>query len=217
MKKAAFLFALILAVILFPLQSLEAHPGRTDANGGHTCRTNCEKWGLKYGEYHYHNKGSNSSGGRSSGNSQAKPATPKPPAAKPVQQPKPVAPKVIVAVEQANVFAAPSADSPVTTTLWYGFELVDSGTHPEFVTIGQGFVSKKVITSYTPITPKTVSIHAEKGYFFATPSAESRGRGYAVQHALVQVVGEHGDWYYGSTQDAQGNVLVGFVSKSVAY
>jgi predicted DNA-binding protein YlxM (UPF0122 family) len=34
-----------------------AHPGRTDANGGHTCRTNCEKWGLDYGEYHYHNGG----------------------------------------------------------------------------------------------------------------------------------------------------------------
>ncbi|WP_404815112.1 YHYH domain-containing protein [Psychrobacillus glaciei] len=34
-----------------------AHSGRTDANGGHTCRTNCEKWGLSYGQYHYHNGG----------------------------------------------------------------------------------------------------------------------------------------------------------------
>lgn len=32
-----------------------AHPGNTDSSGGHTCRTNCEKWGLSYGEYHYHN------------------------------------------------------------------------------------------------------------------------------------------------------------------
>ncbi|MGN7469103.1 YHYH domain-containing protein [Brevibacillus sp. SAFN-007a] len=216
MKKSALLFALILAVLILPLQTLEAHPGRTDANGGHTCRTNCEKWGLQYGEYHYHNKGSSSSGSRSSGSSQAKPASSKPPAAKQAQ-PKPVLPKVIVAVDQANVFTAPSADSSVAATLWYGFELVDSGTHPAFVTIGQGFVSKKVITSYTPIPPKVVSIHADKGYFFSTPSAESRGRGYAVKYALVQVVGEHGDWYYGSTQDAQGNVLVGFVSKSVAY
>lgn len=32
----------------------EAHPGRTDSSGGHTCRTNCEKWGLRYGQYHYH-------------------------------------------------------------------------------------------------------------------------------------------------------------------
>ena len=31
-----------------------AHPGRTDAHGCHTCRTNCEKWGLSYGEYHCH-------------------------------------------------------------------------------------------------------------------------------------------------------------------
>ena len=23
-----------------------AHPGGTDSNGGHTCRTNCGKWGL---------------------------------------------------------------------------------------------------------------------------------------------------------------------------
>lgn len=35
--------------------SASAHPGRTDANGGHTCRTNCPSWGLNYGEYHYHN------------------------------------------------------------------------------------------------------------------------------------------------------------------
>ncbi|MCM3760374.1 copper amine oxidase N-terminal domain-containing protein [Alkalihalobacillus oceani] len=35
-----------------------AHPGRTDTNGGHTCWTNCAKWGLKTGEYHYHNGGS---------------------------------------------------------------------------------------------------------------------------------------------------------------
>jgi hypothetical protein len=31
-----------------------AHPGDTDAFGGHVCRTNCEEWGLNYGEYHYH-------------------------------------------------------------------------------------------------------------------------------------------------------------------
>jgi len=33
----------------------QAHPGRTDSKGCHTCRTNCtEKWGLEYGEYHCH-------------------------------------------------------------------------------------------------------------------------------------------------------------------
>lgn len=31
-----------------------AHPGRTDKRGGHTCKTNCKKWGLKYGQYHFH-------------------------------------------------------------------------------------------------------------------------------------------------------------------
>ncbi|WP_313892959.1 YHYH domain-containing protein [Psychrobacillus sp.] len=44
----------LLLVITTPAM---AHPGRTDANGGHTCRTNCGKWGLNYGEYHYHNGG----------------------------------------------------------------------------------------------------------------------------------------------------------------
>ena len=43
-----------------------AHPGRTDKYGGHTCRTNCEKWGLEYGEYHYHNGSSRSSRASSS-------------------------------------------------------------------------------------------------------------------------------------------------------
>ncbi|MEI7919348.1 MAG: YHYH domain-containing protein [bacterium] len=33
-----------------------AHPGRTDKRGCHTCKTNCKKWGLKYGQYHCHKK-----------------------------------------------------------------------------------------------------------------------------------------------------------------
>jgi hypothetical protein len=41
----------------------EAHPGRTDGSGGHTCRTNCASWGLGQGEYHYHGGGGSSSGG----------------------------------------------------------------------------------------------------------------------------------------------------------
>ena len=32
-----------------------ASPGGLDKNGGHTCRTNCGKYGLATGEYHYHN------------------------------------------------------------------------------------------------------------------------------------------------------------------
>ncbi|WP_326847622.1 YHYH domain-containing protein [Paenibacillus alvei] len=46
------------------------HPGRTDAKGGHTCKTNCAKWGLKNGEYHYHH-GSSSSSSKKSGSSKS--------------------------------------------------------------------------------------------------------------------------------------------------
>ncbi len=31
-----------------------AHPGNTDAAGGHHCWTNCASWGLVYGQYHFH-------------------------------------------------------------------------------------------------------------------------------------------------------------------
>ncbi|EEL24728.1 hypothetical protein bcere0017_5890 [Bacillus cereus Rock1-3] len=57
------------ALLIAPI-SAYAHPGRTDANGGHTCRTNFEKWGLQYGEYHYHNKPASSSGATSPAPSQ---------------------------------------------------------------------------------------------------------------------------------------------------
>ncbi len=44
-----------LAIFLFGVQKVQAHPGNTDAYGCHTCRTNCPSWGLYYGEYHCHN------------------------------------------------------------------------------------------------------------------------------------------------------------------
>ncbi|SEO11528.1 hypothetical protein SAMN04488134_1046 [Amphibacillus marinus] len=80
MKKSG----LIIVLIIFTLFSLNtyqvyAHPGRTDANGGHYCRTNCEKWGYEYDEYHYHNSGgSGSSSGSSSSTSTGTPAPAKP-------------------------------------------------------------------------------------------------------------------------------------------
>jgi hypothetical protein len=40
-------------VLVLPL-NVSAHPGRTDINGCHTCKTNCEQWGLGCGEYHCH-------------------------------------------------------------------------------------------------------------------------------------------------------------------
>ncbi|MFH1348572.1 MAG: YHYH domain-containing protein [Patescibacteria group bacterium] len=46
-------FALFVILVSIPSITL-AHPGRTDSSGCHTCRTNCEQWGLSYGEYHCH-------------------------------------------------------------------------------------------------------------------------------------------------------------------
>ncbi|RFB14713.1 YHYH domain-containing protein [Bacillus sp. HNG] len=40
-------------LVLYPAVAF-GHPGNTDSNGGHTCKTNCAEWGLYYGEYHYH-------------------------------------------------------------------------------------------------------------------------------------------------------------------
>lgn len=214
MKNITSFVALMLVLFFFPMQMLEAHPGRTDANGGHTCRTNCEKWGLQYGQYHYHNGGGSSS---SPSKSTAPKTAPKKPSTPKAQPPVALQQKTIVAVDNAKVYSTPSVDSTVAATLWYGFEIKDSGKLPDFVSMDQGYVSKNLLFTYSSLTPKAVKIHAEKGYFFSTASSESTGRGYALKDTLVQVVGESGDWYYGSTKDANGNVLVGFVSKSVAY
>jgi hypothetical protein len=57
-------------IVLFFFLSVgitEAHPGRTDASGGHTCRTNCDKWGYSYGEYHSHGGGGGSTSGSTGG------------------------------------------------------------------------------------------------------------------------------------------------------
>ena len=55
MKK---IFSLVVTIALINSTSVvHAHPGRTDSEGGHTCRTNCtEKWGVEYNSYHFHNK-----------------------------------------------------------------------------------------------------------------------------------------------------------------
>ncbi|MDO7908405.1 copper amine oxidase N-terminal domain-containing protein [Paenibacillus sp. JX-17] len=84
MKKKAVTGFLALLLVLPSASIASAHPGRTDSNGGHTCWTNCSKWGLDYGEYHYHNGGSSSSGSSSSSSSPSssystpKSSTPKP-------------------------------------------------------------------------------------------------------------------------------------------
>ena len=51
--KILFLFTFIFTLFL-ATEPTQAHSGRTDGSGGHTCRTNCEQYGLSYGEYHYH-------------------------------------------------------------------------------------------------------------------------------------------------------------------
>jgi hypothetical protein len=53
-----FLQILLLTIILLAPSTINAHPGRTDSAGCHTCRTNCPSWGLQYDEYHCHNGGS---------------------------------------------------------------------------------------------------------------------------------------------------------------
>lgn len=51
----------LIVIILFgQMVVVYAHPGRTDPNGCHKCRSNCESWGLSYGEYHCHNGGGSS-------------------------------------------------------------------------------------------------------------------------------------------------------------
>lgn len=68
--------ASVIVVLLMTITPISAHSGRTDANGGHCCRTNCAKWGLRDGEYHYHNDGgSSSSSSNSSGNSSTNQST----------------------------------------------------------------------------------------------------------------------------------------------
>lgn len=75
MKKSKILLSTALIMAL-STSSVYAHPGRTDGNGGHTCRTNCASWGLEYGEYHYHNGGGSSSSSSSSSSSTVKKSGP---------------------------------------------------------------------------------------------------------------------------------------------
>lgn len=69
MKKRTVFTTLVSVSLLLNATTALAHPGRTDANGGHTCWTNCAKWGLEYGEYHYHNGGGSSSSSTKSSSS----------------------------------------------------------------------------------------------------------------------------------------------------
>lgn len=80
MKKIIVSLVTTLILVISTVGIAEAHPGRTDSNGGHTCKTNCAKWGLQTGEYHYHNGGSSKPSAGSSSSSKppyvSKPAAP---------------------------------------------------------------------------------------------------------------------------------------------
>ncbi len=62
------IFLLLFLIITMPYEA-HAHPGRTDSNGCHYCRTNCAKWGLSNGEYHCHGGGGISAGSSNSSSS----------------------------------------------------------------------------------------------------------------------------------------------------
>lgn len=64
--------SMALVLLLMVSSTAFAHPGRTDSKGGHYCRTNCAKWGLEDGQYHYHNGGSSSGTGKSSSSDHGK-------------------------------------------------------------------------------------------------------------------------------------------------
>ncbi len=55
MKNIFSIALMSLGIALFFPSIASAHPGSTDAKGGHYCLTNCEAWGLYDNEYHYHN------------------------------------------------------------------------------------------------------------------------------------------------------------------
>lgn len=55
MKKESLCIIILSFSLLIVPSEVFAHPGRTDSNGCHQCKTNCESWGLTTGEYHCHN------------------------------------------------------------------------------------------------------------------------------------------------------------------
>jgi hypothetical protein len=47
---------LVLSILLSIPAFVSAHLGRTASDGCHYCRTNCDKWGVPWGERHCHNR-----------------------------------------------------------------------------------------------------------------------------------------------------------------
>src|SRR3990167_218588 len=58
-KKITSLIIVLFSFLIF-IPSVEAHPGRTAADGCHYCRTNCDYWGVPWNERHCHGGSSGS-------------------------------------------------------------------------------------------------------------------------------------------------------------
>lgn len=235
MKKLIAIF-LSLSLCFLSANAL-AHPGRTDKNGGHTCRTNCEKWGLRYGQYHYHNGGASSNGGGSgkrvkSGSSASaskaasahanhssakKPATPTK-----LAKPAPVMIQVI-AIDHANVYNTPIQNQYYSVgVVEYGTVTSNQGEMEGWSTLAladgtKGYVPQTVLTQYKLIPTKTITVQIEKGAIFNIPSEKGKVRGYFAKNSKVNAVGESGNWYFVSTVDYKGDPLKGFISKNIAW
>lgn len=65
-KISVFVFIVLMSITY--MNKIYAHPGRTDSNGCHYCRTNCAKWGLSNNEYHCHNGSSSNTTNNSNTN-----------------------------------------------------------------------------------------------------------------------------------------------------
>ena len=120
MSKYLILPLTIVTIFLLLPSNIFAHPGRTDSSGCHTCRTNCESWGLSYGEYHCHNGG---------GSAPIQPIIAPAPTTKPyvapakttkTSTPKPTAPPTITPTESATntpeVLSATTEETNATAT-----------------------------------------------------------------------------------------------------
>jgi len=57
LKKTIIVITLLLFLSIYALapNTLFAHPGSTDPDGGHYCRTNCDAYGVPWNERHFHN------------------------------------------------------------------------------------------------------------------------------------------------------------------
>ncbi|TRY27426.1 hypothetical protein FOI68_03445 [Brevibacillus sp. LEMMJ03] len=80
-----------------------------------------------------------------------------------------------------------------------------------------GYVPKTVITQYAASSPKTITVHAEKGYVFNIPSGLGTVRGSFSKGTRLNAIDENGQWYFLSTPDGNGGTSKGFIAKTVAW